>query len=101
MEKLEYTYWKETDGMYLGYINKYPDNWTQGVDLEDLKNGRFKLLEINGAKSEPLHIYDPNLSLSQVVNDISLHWKTLFGVVKENIATTEFPSSMEGRSIYL
>lgn len=31
------TFWKEADGRYLGYLNDYPDHWTQGEDLEDLK----------------------------------------------------------------
>ncbi len=31
------TYWKEPDGRYLGYLNAYPDHWTQGDDLNDLK----------------------------------------------------------------
>lgn len=34
---VQFTYWKESDGMYLGYLNEYPDHWTQGEDLEDLK----------------------------------------------------------------
>jgi predicted RNase H-like HicB family nuclease len=32
------TYWKETDGKFLGYLNAYPDHWTQGDDLDDLKS---------------------------------------------------------------
>lgn len=32
------TYWKEPDGRYLGYLNAYPDHWTQGDDLDDLKD---------------------------------------------------------------
>ncbi len=35
--KQKITYWQESDGMYLGYLNDYPDHWTQGVDFEDLK----------------------------------------------------------------
>lgn len=35
--KAQFTYWKETDGRYLGYLNEFPDHWTQGDDLEDLK----------------------------------------------------------------
>ncbi len=35
--KAEFTYWKESDGKYLGYLNDYPDHWTQGESLEDLK----------------------------------------------------------------
>jgi predicted RNase H-like HicB family nuclease len=34
---VQFTYWKESDGMFLGYLNEYPDHWTQGVDLTDLK----------------------------------------------------------------
>jgi len=35
--KTQYTFWKEKDGMYLGFLNDYPDHWTQGQDLADLK----------------------------------------------------------------
>ncbi|MFP4281877.1 MAG: type II toxin-antitoxin system HicB family antitoxin [Verrucomicrobiota bacterium] len=35
--KARFTYWKEPDGMLLGYLNDYPDHWTQGTDLDDLK----------------------------------------------------------------
>ena len=35
--KSKITYWQEPDGKFLGYLNKYPDHWTQGIDLEDLK----------------------------------------------------------------
>ena len=31
------TYWKETDGIYLGFLNNFPDHWTLGANLEDLK----------------------------------------------------------------
>jgi hypothetical protein len=32
-----FTYWRESDGHFLGYLNAYPDHWMQGEDLEDLK----------------------------------------------------------------
>lgn len=35
--KQKITYWKEADEKYLGYLNDYPEHWTQGEDLEDLK----------------------------------------------------------------
>ncbi|MDX2227046.1 MAG: type II toxin-antitoxin system HicB family antitoxin [Verrucomicrobiae bacterium] len=35
--RTKFTYWKEDDGNYLGYLNAYPDHWTQGEDIEDLK----------------------------------------------------------------
>lgn len=35
--KAKFTYWQEDDGMFLGYLNDYPDHWTQGETLQDLK----------------------------------------------------------------
>ena len=32
-----FTCWPESDGHFLGFLNAYPDHWTQGDDLEDLK----------------------------------------------------------------
>jgi len=31
------TYWKESDGRYLGFLNSHPEHWTQGEDLDDLR----------------------------------------------------------------
>ena len=33
-----FTYWLEADGKYLGYLNAYPDHWTQGENIQDLKD---------------------------------------------------------------
>lgn len=40
-----FTYWRENDGMFLGYLNDYPDHWTQGESLEDLKEHLRDLYE--------------------------------------------------------
>lgn len=37
MTREPFTYWRESDGVFLGYLNAYPDHWTQGNSLEDLK----------------------------------------------------------------
>lgn len=34
----KFTYWREDDGTFLGYLNDYPDHWTQGESLDDLKD---------------------------------------------------------------
>jgi predicted RNase H-like HicB family nuclease len=34
--RISYTYWKEVDGMFLGYLNEFPEHWTQGTDIEEL-----------------------------------------------------------------
>jgi predicted RNase H-like HicB family nuclease len=36
MSAVEIVYWEE-DGAWLGYLREYPDYWTQGESLEDLR----------------------------------------------------------------
>lgn len=36
MNTVRFTHW-EDDGTWLGYLQDYPDYWTQGETLEDLK----------------------------------------------------------------
>ena len=36
MEKLKYIYWQD-DGMWLGYLEEYPDYMTQGESIEELQ----------------------------------------------------------------
>lgn len=48
--KASFTYWKESDGRYLGYLNDYPDHWTQGENLDDLKAHLRDLLDIFGSE---------------------------------------------------
>jgi predicted RNase H-like HicB family nuclease len=36
MHRINIVYWQEGDG-WLGYLQEYPDYWTQGETLEDLK----------------------------------------------------------------
>jgi predicted RNase H-like HicB family nuclease len=36
MEKIKIVYWQE-ERAWLGYLQEYPDHWTQGETLEDLQ----------------------------------------------------------------
>ena len=36
VETLKFVYWQEEDA-WLGYLQDYPDYWTQGESLDDLK----------------------------------------------------------------
>jgi predicted RNase H-like HicB family nuclease len=36
MEKMKYIYWQD-EGMWLGYLEEYPDYMTQGESMEDLE----------------------------------------------------------------
>jgi predicted RNase H-like HicB family nuclease len=37
MKTVKIIYWEEK-GLWLGYLTEYPDYWTQGETLEDLKD---------------------------------------------------------------
>ena len=37
MQTTQFVYWEE-DGAWLGYLHEYPDYWTQGESLDDLKD---------------------------------------------------------------
>ena len=34
---LSYTYWQAKEGGYIGYLNQYPDYWTQGDSISELE----------------------------------------------------------------
>jgi predicted RNase H-like HicB family nuclease len=44
--ELSYTYWQEQDGWYLGYLNDYPEHWTQGKSVTELEEMLRDLYEI-------------------------------------------------------
>ena len=35
--ELTYTYWEADDGLFVGFLNDYPDHLTQGHDLAELE----------------------------------------------------------------
>ncbi len=51
--KAKVTYWCEADGTYLGYLNDYPDHWTQGENLEDLHLHLRDLFDLFGKETIP------------------------------------------------
>jgi len=44
--ELQYTYWQEKDGWYLGFLNDYPEYWTQGKTIAELEEMLADLYEI-------------------------------------------------------
>jgi predicted RNase H-like HicB family nuclease len=39
MRKTKFVYWQEQEsGMWIGYLQDFPDYWTQGESMTDLKN---------------------------------------------------------------
>jgi hypothetical protein len=38
MSVVKFVHWEDADGSCIGYLQDYPDYWTQGDDLDDLKD---------------------------------------------------------------
>ena len=74
-------------GFYYGRLDIRYDNFN------DLQKGKhFKIIEINGAKSEPTHIYDPKHSFLYAQKEIFRHQKLFYSVV-----LNAYKQSLEGR----
>lgn len=44
MSTIQFVYWQEGDA-WLGYLREYPDYWTQGETLDDLRDHLLDLFE--------------------------------------------------------
>jgi predicted RNase H-like HicB family nuclease len=54
MKTVKIVYWQETDGMWLGYLEAYPDYMTQGETLDGLKENLKEILGDLESKEIPL-----------------------------------------------
>lgn len=70
---------KRIEGFFYGRLDIRYKDW------EELKQGKnFSIIEVNGAGSEPTHIYDPKNSLFYAWKEITKHWAILYKVSKAN-----------------
>lgn len=54
------------------------------ASLEDLKNGKVQVLELNGVLGEPAHVYDPSVGPWRAYRDFLRHWGLIFELSKAN-----------------
>ena len=53
--------------------------------LDDLYQGKnIKIMELNGAASEPAHIYDPSMPIKKAYKYLFNHWQRLYEISIEN-----------------
>jgi hypothetical protein len=70
---------QEIPEFYFGRLDVMYDNWT---DLEYGKN--FAIVEVNGAASEPTHIYDPKHSLFFAWKELARHITYMYKISVQN-----------------
>ncbi|MGB0838511.1 MAG: hypothetical protein ACPGXL_00150 [Chitinophagales bacterium] len=82
----------ELTGVYFGRYD------IKCKSIEDLKQGKhFSILEINGVKAEPTHIYDPGFSFFTALNTLFKQWNTIYQISKINHQNgVTYPSFSEG-----
>lgn len=86
---------KQVDGFYYGRYDIRVKN------LEELEKGNFKVIELNGAKGEPTHIYDRKHSLKKAYKDLFWHWKQMYKIAKLNHEKgLAYPTLKEGFDAY-
>ena len=55
--------------------------------IENLRAGKdCRILEINGAGSLPIHVFDPKVSFFSAYRDLYKHWKLIYRISKQNHA---------------
>ena len=81
-EELTATFQKISDEILEFYFGRFDIRCQSMGDLKQGKN--FKILELNGAGSEPGHIYQPGYPLLQAYKDVLWHLKQLYIVSKAN-----------------
>jgi hypothetical protein len=76
----------QVDGFYYGRLDVRYNSW------EELREGRnFSIIEMNGAGSEPTHIYDPGHSIFFAWREIIRHWNILAKISRINHQRAKHP----------
>ena len=72
---------RQINGFYYGRLDVMYNDW------DDLRQGKnFHIIELNGAGSDPTHMYDPKHSLFYAWKEIIRHWLILYRISKQNHA---------------
>jgi hypothetical protein len=69
---------KQIDGFYFGRFD------LRCATIQDLYEGKVKIMELNGCGAEPAHIYHPGYSLITAMRELFMHWRTIFVIAREN-----------------
>jgi hypothetical protein len=73
-------------GFYFGRLDIRFNSW------EELKQGKnISIIELNGAGSEPTHMYDPKHSIFFAWKEIIRHWNILFRISRINHRHHQLP----------
>jgi hypothetical protein len=66
------------DGFYFGRFD------LRCASVDDLYQGKVRILELNGCGAEPAHIYHPGFSFFKAISILVDHWRNIFLISREN-----------------
>jgi hypothetical protein len=69
---------QQIEGFYYGRFD------LRTASVEDLRQGRVKIMELNGCGAEPAHVYQPGYSFWKAAVEMLQHWKNIFDIAMEN-----------------
>ena len=85
---------KQVDGFYFGRYD------LRTSSIEDLKEGKnIFIMELNGAGSEPAHIYQSGYPFFKAIADICKHYKMMYCAAKHNRHNTNYMTYNEFREL--
>jgi hypothetical protein len=86
---------KQINGFYFGRYD------LRCASLEDLYEGKIKIMELNGCGAEPAHIYQPGFSLWKALGTLTTHWKNMYEIsVQNHKRGVSYLSLKEGKRLY-
>jgi hypothetical protein len=86
---------KQIEGFYFGRYD------LRCATIEDLYEGKIKIMELNGCGAEPAHIYHPGFPLWKAMGILFTHWKNIFRISMQNHKRgIPFTPFREGKMIY-
>lgn len=86
---------KQIQGFYFGRFD------LRCASMEDLYDGKIKIMELNGCGAEPSHIYHPGFSFWRALGILFTHWKNMYIISAQNHKRgTPYLSFKEGKRIY-
>jgi hypothetical protein len=79
LESVIETVSEQIDGFYYGRFDIKFNSW------EELQNGNaFSIVELNGANSEPTHVYDPKHAYFFALREFARHWTIMAKISRLN-----------------
>lgn len=69
---------RQISGIHYGRFDLKCEN------MDALKNGQIKVMELNGVLGEPAHVYDPSVGAWRAYRDFWRHWRLIYEVSQAN-----------------